>query len=666
MRPCLPVTRKSSSLSHSHNSTPGSSPCNRSESLFPEAGTLYHIGEQLVKLAPGKTLQFNWKLSDKGLLIVAIPLVTQIFLLGALAHFISEADSQARRLDHYKNMIAVADSISKLFYDSVNSLVLYTATRSKESTDRYIDSTWQVSEHLDQLMEMVASNAPQRSALSRVMIVTNEGLSLLDQMKAQIDASPRNLSVLAALRMPTNLGSVSNQLVSGLHEFVNVVKDTEKINPEDTERMRQTVRTCLILGVAVSATFVLIAFFFYRHMTQRLTTLMDNTNRLVKEEPLHPVLVGSDEIAHLDEVFHDMAEALAEATSKEREAARKERAVIENAVDVICSIDADGRFVKVNPAVKSLLGYEPEELLETSLYDIVATDDRAATEQSLDRVRGEQSSLSFENRIKHKEGKIVYVSWSVHWSEAEQCWFCVAHDITEAKELENLKQQFVAMLSHDLRTPLASIRAYFGVLAKGAYGELNERGIMRSKLAENSAKRLIGMVTDLLDIEKVEAGQLELQFENVQVQSIIEQSVEAVRSFAEQEEIRIEASPTLLEIHADADRVVRVLVNLLGNAVKFSPPKSTISVSADTIDNWVEVRVADQGRGIPESHKQSIFDRFQQVQADDSRAKGGSGLGLAICKAIIEAHGGTIGVESEEEKGSTFWFRLRSASASSG
>src|SRR5205823_5932283 len=127
---------------------------------------------------------------------------------------------------------------------------------------------------------------------------------------------------------------------------------------------------------------------------------------------------------------------------------------------------------------------------------------------------------------------------------------------------------------------LTSIQAFLGVLAKGAYGELSEHGLMRSKTATNGIKRLIGMVNDLLDIDKMEAGMLELQCENVELQPIFEQSMEAARGFAEQNQVKIVAQPSSLTVYADADRVARVLINLLGNAIKFSPPQTTVSLTA--------------------------------------------------------------------------------------
>jgi signal transduction histidine kinase len=225
----------------------------------------------------------------------------------------------------------------------------------------------------------------------------------------------------------------------------------------------------------------------------------------------------------------------------------------------------------------------------------------------------------------------------------------------EREQIERMKQEFVAMLSHDLRSPLTSVQGTLTLAATGAYGDLSERLSSELNRAQRNAQRLIGLVNDLLDIEKMDSGMMELHKADVSLKEIFERSLESVEALAEPEKIVIKARHANLDVCADRDLLIRVLVNLLSNAIKYSPAGGVIEITAsDFPHGGTEVRVCDQGPGIPDSYKSSIFDRFQQVQG----TKGGSGLGLAICKAIVEGHGGTIGVESEQGKGSTFWFRI--------
>jgi signal transduction histidine kinase len=151
---------------------------------------------------------------------------------------------------------------------------------------------------------------------------------------------------------------------------------------------------------------------------------------------------------------------------------------------------------------------------------------------------------------------------------------------------------------------------------------------------------------------------MQLYLAQIKIKTVIKRAVASVRTFADRNKIEIEADPTNVELEADPDRLVQVLVNLLTNAVKFSPPNSAITISVTEDSDWVQVTVKDRGRGIPESHRAVIFERFRQVEDADAQEKGGTGLGLSICKNIVEVHGGTIGVDSEDGKGSSFWFKL--------
>jgi PAS domain S-box-containing protein len=346
-----------------------------------------------------------------------------------------------------------------------------------------------------------------------------------------------------------------------------------------------------------------------------------------------------------------MAEKLAEA-------ARKERAIVDNAADAIFSIDDVGKFIKANPACFKLLGYTSDELVGSPYSNIVLAEERGNTSNTISDIKAKNSEGSFETRIVRKDGTIADILWSAHWSASDGALFSVAHDITDRKELERTKQEFMFMVSHDMRSPLTSIMLTLNLLGEGAYGALNERGSERVGHAEENAGRLINLISELLDVEKLESGGMELHMCVLPVARLLQRSAQSVRALSESQSISITLPETDQEICGDEDRLVQVLVNLLSNAIKFSPNGSSIKISTMETQDTTEIRVQDQGRGIPEHLQDAIFDRFKQVKPADARQGTGTGLGLAICKAIISEHGGTIGVESEPGKGSTFWFCL--------
>jgi len=186
-----------------------------------------------------------------------------------------------------------------------------------------------------------------------------------------------------------------------------------------------------------------------------------------------------------------------------------------------------------------------------------------------------------------------------------------------------------------------------------------ERGMLLVKRSELEAERLLSLVTELLNAEQpLSSLPPTLDAKLNSLETIVGRSIESVRLLADKCNVSIVDSTESCLIESDQDRLIQVLVNLLANAIKFSPPESTITITSASSDQWIELRVIDQGRGIPASHRESIFKRFVQVEASDATVRRGTGLGLSICRSIVEAHHGTIGVDSEEGKGSSFWFRL--------
>ncbi|MBX9692505.1 MAG: PAS domain-containing sensor histidine kinase, partial [Cyanobacteria bacterium] len=334
----------------------------------------------------------------------------------------------------------------------------------------------------------------------------------------------------------------------------------------------------------------------------------------------------------------------------------KEKAIVDFAEDIVCSIDTNLRFASVNPTPARLLGYPVEELLGQPILKFIDAEDIAKTENAFKNARSMKTEIGFEIRLKSKSGSSIDFFVQADWSQTANVYFCVAHDITLRKNADRSKQEFVAMLSHDLRSPLTSIQGTLSLLKAGAMGPLSEQAITRVSRSERVSQQLIRLINDLLDIEKVEAGMFELNIEPCELADIIEQSVEAVQVQAEQKKVKINKPDTKFELKADKDRLFRVLTNLLSNAVKFSNENTEVSIEVVQLQGFVEIRVKDQGRGLSMEDHGRIFDRYQQVEAADATLRGGSGLGLAICKAIVERHGGTIAVDSELGVGSVFRF----------
>jgi len=221
-----------------------------------------------------------------------------------------------------------------------------------------------------------------------------------------------------------------------------------------------------------------------------------------------------------------------------------------------------------------------------------------------------------------------------------------------------MRQEMVRMVTHDIRSPLSTVQAMISFFISGQLGELNERGERMVKHAEVSSNRIMALVNDFLDSERLESGNFPMDFQPTEASIIVADSIASVVGLAEKKQVKLLSEPSDLLVQCDKDRMVQVVVNLLANAVKFSPEGKTVTVSVVAVDDSAEFRITDQGRGIPADQTELIFEKFKQVATSDARNMGGTGLGLNICKSIVQLHGGSIGVDSELSHGSTFWFRI--------
>lgn len=408
-------------------------------------------------------------------------------------------------------------------------------------------------------------------------------------------------------------------------------------------------RNLPMLLVLASCLWLIFTGIFLGKSMKRLTALK---NRLLNlDDPIVKQLNGKDEIALLDYLFRRQFAELIKAREKER-------AIVEYSDEIVCSLDPSGIFTSVNPAPTRLSGYTAQELLGRPLINFILSEDREKINRTLAEARSLKQERSIEIHLRQKDGSIMDLFWSFEWSETAEVFFCVAHDISARKNIERMKQEFVSLISHDMRSPLSSIQGALHFLQNGALGTLNEKGKSIVSRAERTTNQVLRLINDLLDIDKIEEGKFSLNLEDCQLDEILKQASDAVSGIAEQKKITIELPQAGTYICVDSDQILRVLVNLLSNAIKFSLDEGSIKVEIEEKIGALEIRIRDQGRGIPMIDQQRIFDRFQQVDIPDAAVKGGSGLGLAICKAIIEMHGGSIGVNSEIGKGSVFYFQI--------
>jgi len=311
-----------------------------------------------------------------------------------------------------------------------------------------------------------------------------------------------------------------------------------------------------------------------------------------------------------------------------------------------------------------IYGIEPTDHPRTKEEALRPThpDDRQRLEGHVQACLQTGEPIDLERRIVQPDGTVVMTHTRGQVVADEQGApariIGTVQDITERHAAQRAKDEFTSVVSHELRTPLTSIRGSLGLLESGVLGPLPEQGQRMVQIAVANTDRLVRLINDILDIERIESGQIDMHPASCDAGELIQQAIEAVASVAAEAQVTVTAGAEPLPLYADADRVIQTLTNLISNAIKFSPPGSRVHVSCTHHDGEVLFQVEDQGRGIPAENLESIFERFQQVNASDSRDKGGTGLGLAICRSIVEQHDGRIWAQSTPGQGSTFSFVL--------
>lgn len=344
--------------------------------------------------------------------------------------------------------------------------------------------------------------------------------------------------------------------------------------------------------------------------------------------------------------------------------ATRQNAIFDGAIDGIITLNPSGSIETVNAAAERMFGYSASELdrRDVSLLVDIATDGDGEFLKRLGASQGAlEGGLLRQMEATRKDGQSFPVDVALGAMQLPTGTHVVAvvRDISERRRIEQLKDEFVSTVSHELRTPLTSIAGSLGLLAGGAAGALPEKAARLIQIAQANSQRLVRLINDILDIEKIESGKLRLEMTSLDLRDIASRAIDGVRGYAEELGVELtlaegEAAP----VRGDADRLIQVVTNLLSNASKFSPRGGEVRITVDPETRVARLSVADQGPGIPDAFRSRIFSKFAQADGSDTRAKGGTGLGLAIAREIAERHGGRLWFESAEGEGATFYLDL--------
>jgi PAS domain S-box-containing protein len=471
------------------------------------------------------------------------------------------------------------------------------------------------------------------------------------------DAEGRRLFPVAELGAPPqDAAPITRRIVLGrkilgdLVVYVNI----QPLVAQETRILQFLANGLLATLVLASLVVGLLQEIFVRRPIRLLSDAAARLKRGEYEAALPPS--RADEIGQLSERFSAMRDSIKDyQVALESEAARL-RAVLENVVEGILTVSPDGKIETFNPAAERIFGYHRNEAIGQRVAQLLPefsrisnrTADPQGRDQDIEGIRKDGSRFPAELAISRmRDGET-------------QGRVAVVRDITQRKRVERMKDEFVSTVSHELRTPLTSIRGSLGLINGGLAGQLSADGNTLLQIASRNCERLIVLINDLLDVSKIESGDLRFNSAEHPLQRLMEQALDSNRGYADERGIvlRLENHCPDATVDVDEDRFMQVMANLLSNATKFSPEGGQVEIQALRHDQVARICVVDHGGGVPDAFRERIFQKFSQADASDTRQKGGTGLGLSISKALIDRMGGRMDFCDTPGGGATFFFEL--------
>lgn len=591
---------------------------------------------------------------QKVLILLTVPVLFEVGLVTYVTSLFDQIESSRLKAVHSRELTTHLNSIVNLHAQRVSLLITRKMKGQKSETNEETTLKNQIKSEIGAL-RLVSTSSP--TAQMKWKKITD----LFAEIDRAFDEASAAYTSGEDLKASMIWATAQNK-VAKLITISNQLSDDQRIETQKSEAeyeiYDQQLRLTLKMSLYLSAILVFaLAIFFNNSTTKRLNKLMRNTTLLSVGKAPQETIGGGDELAKIDKIHHQMHEILTQLR-------QKERAILDNAAEAICSLDADLKLTEFNHAA-SRLWNRTESLIGTRLVELVSEEDQEMVISKLEEAETSTTEVRFEAKIRSGEGLSTTnldTAWAATWSQANTALYCVLTDISARKKLDQLKREYVAMLSHDLRTPLSSVQASLEIMSS-EHLQLPDDARKYIERAERGLKLSLSLINQLLEIEKMESGVIALELDAVNTQELFNKAYSSVASLADNRKVTIKYTGPTIEFVADPDRLVQVLINLLGNALKFSEQETKITVRGELREEslqtkFARISVTDQGRGIPAEKLEQIFDRFQQVDPKNEREKAGSGLGLAICKAIVEAHGGRIGITSTVDIGSTFWFEI--------
>lgn len=620
-------------------------------------------------------------------------LVLESIFFGTYFMLVQQAEEKSVKQQQTKEIINRASKLLMRMYEAGDKVGKYASLKeddpaeSAKSLRIYENARAEIPKQIAWLKKHLKDQPGQLELIVKVEENVNIGLELLESMRIASDTKPHWEAMKFGLDQRNRLAPRIEELVHDLRDFMGQERAIEGRLPALQQEKREATKIVLLSGAVLNVIVVLLVLAFVRIvLTRRLNILVENFDRLRDGETLHSPITGGDEISKLDVAFHKMASSLRGEEALLRSSETAVLSLISQMPAGLMILNGSGQIEFVNPMLAKQLGHEPEALEDSDvskLFTGVSTAGSGANVPLYDWLKSNSDGRVVELTARKSDGSTFPVEIStadIHsadfsstgFSGGSQHRLAMVLDVTERHEVEKLRQAFVAMVSHELRTPLASVSMFLELLGMGVFGKDIKAVEKDLAVTTRQTEQVIMLINDLLDLEKMEANKLELVKSENEVEDLIDKAVEAVASAIETADILLLFEGSQELVHVDPERIIQALMKMLTSVIQLTPPGESVSINvipppppvrhvlshAPTEPPCVLIQIHVPSLRIPEEQVETMFERFQQITLPSMPQGTWLGLGLALSRAIIEQHSGEVGLQVDDETGSTFWMRI--------
>lgn len=473
----------------------------------------------------------------------------------------------------------------------------------------------------------------------------------------------QNHSATFALGLDATQLEIWHPIEGGTLGWLHIIASVDDIRSDALLRIKENMLFALIAVVLTTLGLV----WLLRPNLRAISAATDFARGLTQAHGQQiPMFSSNTELHQLYNALNEASSQLYHQKTEIQDSSERLQAVFDNLVDGIITIDQTGLIASFSPAAERIFGYTPEEVLGCNVKMLMPNPHRDAHDSYL---RNYQTTgiariigIGREVEGQRKDGSLFPMDLAIAeiTHQGHSMYVGTVRDITERKQIERMKTEFVSTVSHELRTPLTSISGALGLIVGGALGEIPAQAKQMIGIAYKNSQRLTFLINDLLDMEKLVAGKMHFDMQPHLLMPLIEQTLEANRTYGTERRVALALVGAVpeAEVQVDSQRLMQVMSNLLSNAIKYSPEDGTVEIAVEALGKLLRVTITDHGSGIPAAFHARIFQKFSQADSSDTRQKGGTGLGLAITRELVEHMGGSIGFESEEGQGARFYFEF--------